>query len=599
MIIKKKIIIFEKFGILELFFSIFFVLKFNKIYFLKKNFKLNSNLLKILKIYQLDYEKLNNDNSDLLIKVKKNCDKVLEFLKKQKSYYYFLSGNNRDYDFFEAAYLKNMYNEILSITEIIEFSRRISSSKKIFFYTNKIKLFSLLNETTNKNIYFLSISKFKFFNFNFFFVILKNLFSILNIFFRSTSKKNLEHKKIKTIYFPHKGIHYANLYLKNQFYDKDIKSIFYKKNIIHSSFDYEGNLDKASLNYYKKNKIIYQNWSLNKFSKFFFISFFLSHKHLKSLSLYSEFDYNLLIVLFKYHYHTKILDTKFSQIKYLLIAYDFLFPSELLLIANQRNIISITHNERIIQSYWNIESPIKFNLAIGNPIIKNSKYSLISNYILSGPIRLSFFLENKKNLKQLTSLKKNKFSNSKICLVLDWESEINEYNNKRKFANNWRNNFIFYNDIYKIALINKDIIFLIKGKTNNSLKIRFYNDLFSKLFKLKNVFLIYNKDKLSYSYNALFVCDYLIGLHTSLIDEAIFIEKKLMIYDKFNLLDKMNYYTRSILIKNDYDLIKKSSFLFNNPYETKKLIKKNKQLIFGNLTQGKILKKYDIFKKSI
>ena len=53
-----------------------------------------------------------------------------------------------------------------------------------------------------------------------------------------------------------------------------------------------------------------------------------------------------------------------------------------------------------------------------------------------------------------------------------------------------------------------------------------------------------------------------------------------MIYDKFNLLDKMNYYTRSILIKNDYDLIKKSSFLFNNPYETKKLIKKNKQLIF-------------------
>lgn len=599
MIIKKKILIVEKFGILELFFSIFFVLKFNKIYFLKKNLKLNSNLLKFLKIYQLDYEKLNNDNSDLLIKVKKNCDKVLEFLKKQKSYYCFLSGNNRDYDFFEAAYLKNMYNEILSITEIIEFSRRISSSKKIFLYTNKIKLFSLLNETTNKNIYLLSISKFKFFNLNFFFVILKNLFSILNIFFRSTLKKNLEHKKIKTIYFPHKGIYYANLYLKNQFYDKDIKSIFYQKKIIHSSFDYEGNLDKASLNYYKKNKIIYQNWSLNKFSKFFFISFFLSHKHLKSLNLYSEFDYNLLRFLFKYHYHTKILDTKFSQIKYLLIAYDFLFPSELLLIANQRNIISITHNERIIQSYWNIESPSKFNLAIGNPIITNSKYTLISNYILSGPIRLSFFLENKKNLKQLTFLKKNKFSKSKICLILDWESEINEYNNKRKFANNWRNNHIFYNDIYKIALINKDIIFLIKGKTTNSLKIRFYNDLFFKLFKLKNVFLIYDKDKLSYSYNALYVCDYLIGLHTSLIDEAIFIEKKLMIYDKFNLLDKMNYYTRSILIKNDYDLIKKSSFLFNNPYEIKKLIKKNKQLIFGNLTHGKIIKKYDIFKKSI
>lgn len=137
MIIKKKILIIEKFGLIELFFLSFFKLKFYRIYYLKRNIKLNPNFLKFLKVYQLDYEKLNNYNCDLLIITKKNTEKVLKFFKKQKSYYQYIS-NNSDNVFFESAFLKNMYNEILSITEIIEFSKFIPNvNKKNFFFLYK------------------------------------------------------------------------------------------------------------------------------------------------------------------------------------------------------------------------------------------------------------------------------------------------------------------------------------------------------------------------------------------------------------------------------------------------------------------------------
>lgn len=598
--IKKKILIIEKFGLLELMFLFFFIFKFNKIYYLEKNIRLSFNFLKLLKIYQLDYEKLIDYESDLLIKVKRNIDKVLNFLKKQKKYYQFLD-NHKDFEIFESAYLKNIYNEVLSITKVIEFSKKFSNPNKkiIYIYTDKIRLFTLLNETSNKNIYISQINKFKFTNLRIIFKVFQKIFSFLNLFLGSINQKKSLYKKLITIYFPHKGIYYGELYLKNQFYDKDINSIFFPKKIIHSSFDFEGNLDRFSSKYYKNKNIPYQNWSLGKYDKFLFISFFFSHKHLNSLRFNNEFDYNLAKVIFKYHYHKQILNNKFSQIKYCLINYDFLFPSELLIALNQRNILSISYNDRIIQSYWYIGSPVSYILANGNPIIKNSKYNHISNFILSGPIRLSMFLQNKNSLNKLSTLKKRRFLNSKICLVLDWESVINEYDNKQKFINNWKNMYTFYYDIYKIALRNKDIIFLIKGKTNNSLKISFYDDIFFKLFNLKNVSFINNKDKLHNTYNALYICDYLIALHTSLIDEAIFIEKKLIIYDKFNLLNKMNYYTKSILIRNDDELVQKSSILFNNSNKIKKLIKMNKKNIFGDLTIKKINKKYDIFKKQL
>ena len=598
MIIKKKILIIEKFGLIELFFLSFFKLKFYRIYYLKRNIKLNPNFLKLLKVYQLDYEKLNNYNCELLIITKKNTEKVLKFFKKQKSYYQYIS-NNSDNVFFESAFLKNMYNEILSITEIIEFSKLIPNvnKKNFFFYTNKIKLFELLNNKSSKNIYPLIFIKIRNFIFNILIKFLRYIFLILNLLLKPNKKKILSFNKNKGIFFPHKGIHYSNLYLKNQFYDKNINSVFYPTKIIHSSFHYEGNLDKFTHNYYKKNKIIFKKWTLNNFEKFLLISYFFTYKRNKFLKINNEFDFNLIKVLFKYHYHKRILHTKFSQIKFCLVAYGFLFPSELLLVFNQNNILSISHDERIIQSYWGIQSPIKYILAMGRPIIKNSLSNNNSNYILSGPIRLIKFLENKKQLSKLNSYKKKRFSNSKTCLVLDWESEINEYENKQKFANNWKNNYIFYNDIYQVAKKYQNINFLFKGKSNNAFKIRFYQNLFLKLFNLKNVIYISNKDELHTSYNALFICDYLIALHTSLIDEAIFMEKKLMIYDKFNLLDKMNYYTRDILIKSDNDLFKKSFLLFNKPLEMKKLIKKNKQYIFGNLTISKIRKKYNSFTK--
>ena len=83
-----------------------------------------------------------------------------------------------------------MYNEILSITEIIEFSKFIPNvNKKIFFYTNKIKLFELLNNKSSKNIYPLIFIKIRNFIFNILIKFLRYIFLILNLLLKPNKKK--------------------------------------------------------------------------------------------------------------------------------------------------------------------------------------------------------------------------------------------------------------------------------------------------------------------------------------------------------------------------------------------------------------------------
>ena len=77
--------------------------------------------------------------------------------------------------------------------------------------------------------------------------------------------KSVELKKYKTIYFPHQGIYYGNIYKKDHFYSKEINSNFHFSNILHISTD--SITTSLGKDYYKKNNVTEINFnSLGKIS---------------------------------------------------------------------------------------------------------------------------------------------------------------------------------------------------------------------------------------------------------------------------------------------------------------------------------------------
>ena len=67
--------------------------------------------------------------------------------------------------------------------------------------------------------------------------------------------------KYEIVYFPHKGIWYGNLFLKNHFHSSEPENPFHKSKILHFSLSEDKNLIKSSIDYYNENNIPYADWS--------------------------------------------------------------------------------------------------------------------------------------------------------------------------------------------------------------------------------------------------------------------------------------------------------------------------------------------------
>ena len=111
------------------------------------------------------------------------------------------------------------------------------------------------------------------------------IFLIFNLFLKKVKykikknenkiKNNLDIKKFETIFFPHQGVYYGDIYKKDQFYSKKINSNFYPSNILHLSIGDQKLNNDLTNEFYKKNKITNIDFvSLGKVSSSFSVLLF-------------------------------------------------------------------------------------------------------------------------------------------------------------------------------------------------------------------------------------------------------------------------------------------------------------------------------------
>ena len=252
------------------------------------------------------------------------------------------------HEIYENKYCLNVclngriYGESQLIIEIFEIAKSLKDiNNRIFLWVPN----TLISRKVNAEFY-------QFKNLNFFpnlkifntFVLLlviltKTIKSFLITQFKNRKiskydKKILDQKyqNFKIVYFPHKGIFYANLYIKDYFYSHDNQDPFFCEKILHIEY-LINDLSRKGRDFYKQKNIQYlifkdlsNNFNILKKMIFFLI------KNYKLVFKLAKFDFEILNFFF-YSSFLVIQNIqrlgKLKNLKLVLVGHDIPFPIEI------------------------------------------------------------------------------------------------------------------------------------------------------------------------------------------------------------------------------------------------------------------------------
>ena len=602
---KKKIIFFRELNLLNFFIAIVLKIFLSEIYYLNLSKKLrNIRFIKFFEYINIKWISYNNYQVKEIKFIYKKRDQynslVKSYLSKSQITPRFENFIVREEEYKLKKFLTSMYlnkssEKILSIAEILIIAKKHNkpSTRKVYFWIEDNYLFNIINNNNKKyvnlcpGLFEISLKSFE--------ILKKVIFKLINLLknkilslFNFSNKKIYEKdpRKIEVAFFPHRGIYYGthHLFLKDYFYNKSKASPFNPKKIIHFSYGDFKALTNKSIKFYKKSNIIFLEWFEINLIQTLKIIFALSKFFVFNVNFVLK-NINLFFTFSKYYYLIKMNIEKilyYKNIKIYFLGYDVLFPIELAIALKIKKKITITNQGRQLSAWWAPPNYFDYYLCYGPKSLSAAKKRfIIRKAIPFGPIQQYKYYE-KEN--KINILNKNKYK--KKVLVIDQSSNLDEYTNGRTLVNNWSNNKEFYEDIYNLCINYKKNLFLIKSKDNTFKKIKYLNKTIRKLKKLKNVTFI-NNNKIN-PFQSVNLANIVIGLHSSLMDEAFCVGKPIIIYDKEEIHKEIFDFGNSLLSLNFKDFSKKFKNFSADPSEyNKDLNKLRKKLIYNSGTNTK------------
>lgn len=570
-----KKIIFDEINIFNIFLVFIFRVFGFKLFFLKVSSFLRKQAV-LLQLEKIDIIKINFNNSKFLINQNYNIKRKRSIIQAK-----ILAKNNINRIWskkLERIFLNKTYLEILLFNHfkyelwdryiLFEFGSKIQRNKeKIYFWINK-DLLNNLAAAEYKNFKILKPTLLNFFS-NLIFIFDIVMTKIKNKNYRITFKK-IKHKKVarlkietskKTIFFVNAGIvnaHSNYLDKKNFFFSKAKKDVLNKDNI--EVCELYNNLDQKTLSFYKKYKINFVFW-FNKKTSLPFKSYIILLSSLlfkTSLKFDLKLGFKLFIFALNILKNIKRLDG-FKNVKNVIIENEFQFPVTLAIALKHKDIKISCFSKRLIPPAWHHQVIIDNYFIIGN---KTNDYLKSQLYKNIKPI----FIGSRESLKINYSSKyllsyKRKFS--LICLVLDYHSDKNWYRSSLNPIVNYANNFEFYKKILNISTSHPEILFVLKSKNYNWVKIPFFKDILKKIKKQKNI-IFFDRDNQITNFQMIKNVDFSIAKYTSLVDDFLMNHKPSIIYEEVPFVKGFINYDRSIIVENEEDLHKTLTTLKKN-----------------------------------
>lgn len=421
--------------------------------------------------------------------------------------------------------LKNLYPKFLSYFENLFNLIYFLSYKSIEFFYKKI----FLKRKTKK---------------------FQNLIEIKN--------ENKNNSNFSLAFFTHCGVIFPN-YRKDYFYSEDKSSPFHYSNILHIEWDKnDKRITNETKKFYNEKNISVAYWNQekikikNQLKKNFLYSFF---NHIFDLDTEILFD---LIKVFLKVEHNKDKLLSFPNLKIVLVGYVNLFPQTISVACRINNIKLIAVQERPFRPQHGFQYLLDKYFVYGDSSQEFLIYDKIDkkmDIIKIGMPTLKTIISEKKN----SEFKEFDKFNLK-CLVMNITSLSSWYDNGRASYSNWNKNLEFYENFFLLAQKNQEILFLIKSKKYDWLKVEYYESILNKIRSLPNIKILNNLQKWTPS-KCLVYSDFGIAdSYTRLADEMLALGKPVLIYDKiYDEKEKFLNYGSKIIYKNYKDLDNKIS----------------------------------------
>jgi len=415
---------------------------------------------------------------------------------------------------------------------------------------------------------------------------------------KSLVSKAFDLTDVEIVYFPHKGIYYGDLFKKDHFYSKDKNSPFHRSKILHISLGEKNEPYMVkSHHYYLENDIPFTDISDIGYNK----------KELlrKVFNLIERMNMGCVTDLFRYGFwylaygfllYTKIeryrlIFSRFKHLKIVLSGYDFLLPRDLSMALSILDVKVCATQERLIQAFWPHNYYIFDYYFVAGKAVKERglKNSHIKHCIPTGMVREDLLYDYEKW--QIYDEKYDTIKQKKmLVLALDYHMPEDIIDDISCVGAKITQTRQFYRDLICLARDFPSLHIVIKGKFEDNYRSHFISDIVDEIKGIDNLEIELNFKR----YNPYFLsekADLTIACYTSLCDELLAADRKVIFYETTDFMNTILNYDNLPIIVSDYPGLKKhiENFL-EGRYLERHITERIKEEFYNNSYHGKVRK---------
>ena len=424
----------------------------------------------------------------------------------------------------------------------------------------------------------------------------------------SLASKPFNPEAVNIAYFPHQGIYYGDLFIKDHYYSEDKNSPFLKEKILHISLGEKNAPHMAeTYKYYIENDIPFIDINDIGYSKKELIGRILTLiKRMNVGCITDLFRYGFWYLVYGFLVYTSIeryrlIFSRFTNLRIVLLGYDYLFPRNLSMALSILDVKICATQERLAQAFMPDNYYIFDYYFVAGKAVKERglKNSHIDYCIPSGMVREDLLYDYEQRQmydEKYDTIKKHK----KLVLALDYHMPSDIVDDFSRPAAKIKQTRQFYRDLMHLAQEYPSLYIVIKGKFVNGYDSHFISDIVEEIRGFDNIEIEQNLKR----YDPYFLsekADLTIACYTSLCDELLAADRKVIFYETTDYMNTILNYDNIPIIVYDYKGLKGhvENFLkgcYLEPSKTKRL----KEEFYNNCFHGNVRKNInDILEKLV